>query len=115
MDNLHFITKILIQNHAQKNGIKLIELWIANENNNKYWYKVCIIEKIKMNKQIQLFEIKSLVHIDQIIDQKLYLLKLKIIQNHGHRKSNRFYQFNVFGKLIYDVISVDDDQSSLNK
>ncbi len=68
MDNPHFITKTLIQNHAQKNGIKLIELQITNEENlyknNNNWYKLCTIDKIRMNKQIQIFEIKPLIDIN---------------------------------------------------
>ena len=101
MGNPHLIKKIIIRNDNWITGLKKISLLIGKEDNNK-WYKLCNdINNIKKDDDDdQSFSINCLIDFKTIYYENLSLIKLVILQNHGSRSYNYFYEFSVYGNKI---------------
>eukprot|EP01083_Nonionella_stella_P067319 177978_1 len=93
-----YITKIRIGNSNDDSGIRCVALFVGSDQLKSKWVKLCKeITDIKRKSRVQEFGFKSSV---QFMSEKFNLLKLEILNNHG-ADYNTFYQFEVFGSLLF--------------
>eukprot|EP01084_Bolivina_argentea_P089871 162050_1 len=89
-------SRIKIQNDVDKKAISSIRLFIGS---SERFYQLCDIENIKPIKKVQEFEIGDILCVsnDFIQFNKLNLLKITILNNHGDPGFNAFASFELFG------------------
>ena len=88
---------VSIRNIKGKYGIKSLSFWMGRDDAN--WVKMAEdVEGIENeNKDSQKFGLSLSVSDDVLVEKGSDLLMIEVVENHGHKKYNRFCSFQLFG------------------